>query len=63
MIKNLPDMIRICPEHGQEVTIREGAILHQQGLGVQFAEANWEGCCDGAIEGVRETLELIDRAK
>jgi len=30
---------------------------------VPFAEANWEGCCDGVIEGVRETLDLIDRAK
>ncbi len=63
MIKNLPDMIRICPEHGQEVTIREGALLPHQGPGVPFAEASWEGCCDGVIEGVRETLDLIDRAR
>jgi hypothetical protein len=42
LIKNLPDMIRICPEHGDEIT---------------------EGCCDAAIEGVTEILQLIDRAK
>ena len=63
MIRSLPDMIRVCPEHGQEVTIREGALLPHQGGGVPFAEANWEGCCDGVIEGVRETLNLIDRAR
>jgi hypothetical protein len=63
MIRSLPDMIRICPEHGQEVTIRDGALLPNQGGGVPFAEANWEGCCDEVIEGVRETLDLIDRAR
>lgn len=63
MIRSLPDLIRICPEHGQEVTIREGAILPPQGGGVPLAEANWEGCCDGAIAGVQETLGLIDRAR
>lgn len=63
MIRNLPDMIRICPEHGQEVTIQEGASHPYQGPGVPFAEAKWEGCCDEVIEGVRETLDLIERAK
>jgi len=42
LIKALPDMIRICPDHGNEIT---------------------EGCCDAAIEGVPELLQLIDRAK
>ena len=42
LIKALPDMIRICPEHGDEMP---------------------ERCCDAAIEGVTEILELIDRAK
>ena len=67
MIKTLPDSIRICPEHGQEVTILEGALLPYQGGGVPFAEANWVGCCydaiDRVIEGVHRTAELIDRAK
>lgn len=44
LIKVLPDMIRICPEHGNEITGREG-------------------CCDAAIEGVPELVQLIDRAK
>jgi len=67
MIKTLPEEIRICSRHGEEVTIREGKLLPNQGGGVPFAEANWEGCCDEAIdrviEGVRKKLELIDRAK
>src|SRR5216684_1616898 len=63
IIETLPDMLRICPRHGEEVTIREGEFLPNQGGGVPFSEANWEGCCDGAIDGVMEVLALIDRAK
>ncbi len=67
MIKALSDTIRTCPEHGKEVTIREREILPHQGGGVPFAEVNWEGCCDNAIdqviEGVRKMQEAIDRAK
>jgi len=56
-------MLRICPKHGEEVTIREGKLLSKQGGGVPFADANWEGCCDAAIDRVMEILGLIDRAK
>ena len=67
MIKTLPDRIRICPEHGEEVTIQEGSPS-QNAIGVApFKEANWVGCCadavDQVIEGVHRTTELIDRAK
>jgi len=63
IIETLPDMLRICPKHGEEVTIREGKLLSKQGGGVPFADANWEGCCDAAIDRVMEILGLIDRAK
>lgn len=68
MIKTLPDRIRICSEHGEEVTIQEGPSS-QNVIGVApFKKANWVGCCDDAIDRVieavrKKTLELIDRAK
>lgn len=67
IIKALPKEIRICPKHGGEVDIKLGPILPNQGSGVPFSNAYWEGCCDEAINRVREsvqqTLEQIDRAK
>ena len=68
IIKTLPKEIRVCSRHDQEVDIKLGEPLPNQGPGVPFAEAYWEGCCDEAIdraiEAVRKkTLELIDRAK
>lgn len=67
VIKTLPEEIRSCSIHGEEVTIKEGELLPNQGPGVPFAEAHWEGCCDEAIarviESVQKTLEQIDRAK
>jgi hypothetical protein len=67
MITTLPDSIRICPEHGEEVTIREEPCSPNV-IGVApFKKANWVGCCDEAIDkvidGVRRTAELINRAK
>lgn len=60
--------MRGCPRHGGEVDIKLGEILPNQGPGVPFSEAHWEGCCDEAIDRVieavrKKTLELIDRAK
>lgn len=67
MITTLPDSIRICPEHGDEVTIKEGSASRNV-IGVApCKEANWVGCCYDAIDrvigGVHRTAELIDRAK
>lgn len=67
MIKTLPEKMRICPDHGEEVTIREG-LLSKNVIGVAtFKKANWVGCCsdaiDKVIEGVCRTVNLIDRAK
>lgn len=66
IIKTLPN-IGVCPTHGGEVDIKLGEILPNQGSGVPFSEAYWEGCCDEAIdrviEGVQVTLEQINRAK
>lgn len=67
MIKHLPDMIRVCPKHGKEVTIQEGDFSSNPGAFAPFAKADWESCCnesiDGVMQGLQETLELIDRAK
>ena len=67
VIKILPEEIRVCSRHGEEVVIKEIEPLLHQGGGVPFAEASWEGCCEESINRVREavqkTLESIDRAK
>ena len=67
IIKTLPKEIRVCPTHGREVDIKLGDFLPNQGPGVPFSEAYWDGCCYEAINRVREAvqvmLELIDRAK
>lgn len=68
MIKTLPEEIRFCGIHGGEVTLKEGELLPNQGPGVPFAEAHWEGCCDESIDRVigavqKKTSELIARAK
>ena len=61
-------MIRICPKHGEEVTIQEHDFSANPDGFAPFGKADWVGCCDEAIdrvsEGVRaEILGLIDRAK
>ena len=68
VIKMLPEEIRVCSKHGEEVDIKLGEFLPNQGPGVPFAEAYWEGCSVEAIGRVidavrKKTLELIDRAK
>jgi hypothetical protein len=67
MINTLPDRVRICPDHGEEVTIQEGPASPNVVGVAPFKKANWVGCCDRAIdnviEGVRRTAELINRAK
>jgi len=64
----LPDEIHVCSKHGEEVDIKLGEFLPNQGPGVPFTEAYWEGCSVEAIDKVieavqKKTLELIDRAK
>lgn len=67
IIKTLPEEMRVCAKHGEEVRIQESDFsLNQQGA-APFNRADWVGCSDEAIdrviEGVQQTLELIDRAK
>lgn len=66
VIKTLPDDVRICGKHGEEVRIQESFSLNP-GPAAPFGRADWVGCSDEAIdrviEGVQSTLELIDRAK
>lgn len=66
IIKTLPREIRVCPTHGEEVDIKLGDFLPNQG-GVSFSEAYWIGCCLEAINRVRKAAQvmqdLIDRAK
>lgn len=49
MIKSLPKEIRVCSEHGEEVTISESEFLPNSGDGAPFAKAAYIGCCDAAI--------------
>ena len=68
IIKTLRKEVRVCSKHGEEVDIKLGETLLNQGPGVPFAEAYWEGCGDEAIDRViaavkKKTLQLIDRAK
>lgn len=67
MMKTLPEEIRFCPRHGEEVTIQESEFVPNPSFGAPFAKADWVGCCDEAIarviEGVKKTVEQIDRAK
>jgi hypothetical protein len=67
VIKTLPEEVRICPRHGEEITIQEGDFSSNPGAFAPFAKADWVGCCDEAIDrviyGVQKTLEQIDRAK
>ncbi len=68
IMKTLPESIRVCPKHGEEVRIQESDFSSNPGGFAPFGKADWVGCCDEAIdrviEGVRKkTLELIDRAK
>jgi hypothetical protein len=67
IIKTLPEDIRVCPRHGEEVSIQESDFSSNPGGFAPFGKADWVGCCDeavaGVIEGVRRKLELIDRAK
>ena len=67
IIKTLPEEIRVCAKHGVEVSIQESDFPLNPGSAAPFNRADWVGCCDEAIdrviEGVHETLELIDRAK
>jgi len=66
-MKTLPDEIRICAKHGEEVRIQESDFSLNPGSSAPFNRADWVGCSDEAIdrviEGVQQTLELIDRAK
>lgn len=47
--------------------IKLGELLPNQDSGIPFSGADWVGCCDEAInkvrEGVQKTQEQIDRAK
>jgi hypothetical protein len=68
VVKTLPKDIRICPKHGEEVTIEERDFSSNPGGFAPFRKADWLGCCDDAIDRVieavrKKTLELIDRAK
>jgi hypothetical protein len=67
MIDTLPKEIRMCPEHGREVTIEEGPSSANIVAVADFKKADWVGCCgesiDRVIKGVHKNIELIDRAK
>ena len=67
IIKTLPEEIRVCAKHGEEVRILESDFSLNQEEAAPSKRADWVGCSDEAIDrvikGVQQTLELIDRAK
>ncbi len=69
IIKMLPAETRVCPIHGEEVTIQECDFYSSNtGGSAPFGEANWVGCCDEVIDRVikavqEKTDEVIARAK
>ena len=69
ILKMLLEEIRVCPRHGEEVTIQEGDFYSSNpGGSAPFGKANWVGCCDEAIDRViravqEKTDEVIARAK
>lgn len=67
VLGTLPEEIRVCPNHGDAVTIQESEFVPNPSFGAPFARADWVGCCDEAIDRVidrvQRTLEQIDRAK
>ncbi|HEX3558879.1 MAG TPA: hypothetical protein VHU19_06735 [Pyrinomonadaceae bacterium] len=56
MFRALPEKIRICSEHGKEVTITESEFLPDPGDSAPFAQAAYIGCCDAAIDKVIEGI-------
>ena len=68
IIKMLPEEIRVCSRHGEEVTIQQRDPSSNPGGAAPFAKAHWVGCCDEAIDRVvkavqEKTDELIAGAK
>ena len=68
ILKMLPEEIRVCSSHGEEITIQECDFSASPGGSAPFGKADWLGCCDGAINRVikavqEKTDELIAGAK
>lgn len=49
-LRTLPEDIRICPQHGEEVKITEGDRIPNPSDGAPFGEAAFIGCCDTAVD-------------
>src|SRR5260221_4782578 len=56
IIKMLPEEIRVCSKHGDEVDIKLGEFLPNQGSGVPFGEAYWEGC---SVEAIARVIDAV----
>jgi hypothetical protein len=67
IISTLPDQLRICPRHGEEVRIQESDFVPSPSCVAPFKKADWVGCCkeaiDRVIDRVQRTLAQIDLAK
>jgi hypothetical protein len=68
VIKTLPKEVRVCPGHGEEITIQEHDFSRNPGGVAPFAKADWVACCEEAIDTVikavqEQTQQLIARAK
>src|SRR6266850_4818850 len=52
LMEGLSEEVRVCSEHGEEVSINEGEFLLNQAGGTPFAKASYVGCCIAAIDRV-----------
>lgn len=59
-INSLPEDVRICPEHGEAVVIRESDISLNPGPGAPFGKAAFTACCEPALKRVTDAIALAN---
>ena len=57
-INSLPDDVRVCPEHGEPVIIRESDLSLNSGAGPPFGKAAFTACCDTALKRVTDAIAM-----
>lgn len=57
-ISGLPEDVRVCPEHGEPVVIRESDIALNPGAGPPFGNAAFVACCERALNNVINAITM-----
>jgi len=57
-IDALPEDVRVCPEHGEPVVIRESDIALDPGTGPPFGKAAFTACCQSALGRVTNAITM-----